>query len=180
MESNSKQQPACCALNHDTANAKTYGLLYNWYAVNDPRKLAPKGWYIPSYNDWLNLEKHCNALYAIGQRDIDNLNGYKDGTIELILNENASSPESSSNKTGFSGLLAGYRDESGEFVYEGISTGWWSSTSAVEIGSLGVENKYENLSYCFILTSGNGKDYHNVAENTYGFYVRCINRPTTN
>ena len=25
----------------------TYGKLYNWYAVNDPRGLAPKGYHIP-------------------------------------------------------------------------------------------------------------------------------------
>ena len=27
-------------------------VLYNWYAVNDPRGLAPKGWHIPSENEW--------------------------------------------------------------------------------------------------------------------------------
>ncbi len=27
-------------------------LFYNWYAVNDPRNIAPKGWRIPSEKDW--------------------------------------------------------------------------------------------------------------------------------
>ena len=27
-------------------------LFYNWYAVNDPRIIAPKGWHIPSEKDW--------------------------------------------------------------------------------------------------------------------------------
>ncbi len=32
-----------------------YGKLYNWYAVNDPRGLAPEGWRIPTNEDWIEL-----------------------------------------------------------------------------------------------------------------------------
>ena len=40
---------AWCWYNNDSAtNASTYGKLYNWYAVNDPRGLAPTGWHVPS------------------------------------------------------------------------------------------------------------------------------------
>lgn len=39
---------AYCYFNNDSATyASTYGKLYNWYAVNDPRGLAPAGCYIP-------------------------------------------------------------------------------------------------------------------------------------
>ena len=31
--------------------------LYNWFAVNDDRKLAPKDWKIPTDNEWNSLEK---------------------------------------------------------------------------------------------------------------------------
>lgn len=40
---------AWCWYNNDSATyAATYGKLYNWYAVNDPRGLAPVGWHIPT------------------------------------------------------------------------------------------------------------------------------------
>lgn len=33
-------------------------LFYNWYAVNDPRIIAPKGWRIPSEKDWLKISEY--------------------------------------------------------------------------------------------------------------------------
>jgi len=48
-------------------------LLYNWYAVNDPRGLAPAGWTIPTEEDFMKLKKASCAdsissdiLYALG------------------------------------------------------------------------------------------------------------------
>lgn len=38
-----------------------YGILYNWYAVTDPRGIAPEEWQVPSVNDWKTL---CNTLVA--------------------------------------------------------------------------------------------------------------------
>src|SRR5262245_42075520 len=43
---------AWCWYNNDSANGAVYGKLYNWYAVNDPRGLAPEGWHIPSDGEW--------------------------------------------------------------------------------------------------------------------------------
>jgi hypothetical protein len=34
---------AYCTYEHSQANGGIYGNLYNWHAVNDPRKLAPEG-----------------------------------------------------------------------------------------------------------------------------------------
>ena len=38
-----ENKPAWCYYNNDQANGVKYGKLYNWYAVNDPRGLAPEG-----------------------------------------------------------------------------------------------------------------------------------------
>jgi len=47
---------AYCYFNNDSATyAAVYGKLYNWYAVNDPRGLAPEGWHIPSDFEWTTL-----------------------------------------------------------------------------------------------------------------------------
>jgi len=42
---------AWCYYKNDPKNAAIYGKLYNWYAVNDPRGLAPKGFHIPSFEE---------------------------------------------------------------------------------------------------------------------------------
>jgi len=49
--------------------------LYNWYAVNDARGLAPGGWRIPTHEEWFDIERPLreNASYA-GHRD-----GYHSG-----------------------------------------------------------------------------------------------------
>jgi uncharacterized protein (TIGR02145 family) len=41
--------------NFNPAYATIYGKLYNWYAVNDIRGLAPTGWHIPSNSELLTL-----------------------------------------------------------------------------------------------------------------------------
>ncbi len=52
IDASKENKPAWCYCNNDSLNAKKYGKLYNWYAVSDPRGLAPKGgWYIPSIAD---------------------------------------------------------------------------------------------------------------------------------
>jgi len=40
---------------YNSSTAKVLGKLYNWYAVNDPRGLAPNGFHVPSHQDWRDL-----------------------------------------------------------------------------------------------------------------------------
>jgi len=53
--------PAWCYYNNDPANGTKYGYLYNWYAINDPRGLAPKGWVIPSQLEYQKLIDYFKA-----------------------------------------------------------------------------------------------------------------------
>ena len=46
---------AWCYYENDDQNGMKYGKLYNWYAVNDSRGLAPKGYHIPSDAEWTVL-----------------------------------------------------------------------------------------------------------------------------
>ncbi len=48
----SKQEGAWC----DYGNEPDGGRLYNWFAVADPRGLAPEGWRVPTDADWRKLE----------------------------------------------------------------------------------------------------------------------------
>ena len=53
--------PAWCYYNQDPANGTKYGYLYNWYAINDPRGLAPKGWEIPTQQEYQKLIDYFKA-----------------------------------------------------------------------------------------------------------------------
>jgi len=48
-------QPAWCYYDNDPKNGAKCGKLYNWYAVNDPRGLAPKDYHVPTDAEWTIL-----------------------------------------------------------------------------------------------------------------------------
>ena len=102
---------AWCYYNNDPENGKKYGKLYNWYAVNDSRGLAPESWHVPTKTEFETLaavvNNDGNALKALGQGS-----GRSAGT----------------NTSGFSALLAGYRYDDGYFYNLGYHTDFWSST----------------------------------------------------
>lgn len=49
------KEPAWCYFKSDAKGDKSNGLLYNWYAIEDPRGLAPIGWKIPTIQDFRHL-----------------------------------------------------------------------------------------------------------------------------
>ncbi len=51
------KSPIWCYYNFDDKNAQKYGRFYNWYVIDDPRGIAPKGWHIPSFEEWNALLK---------------------------------------------------------------------------------------------------------------------------
>lgn len=48
-------KPAWCYYDNNPSNETKYGKLYNWFAVNDPRGLAPIGWHVASNDDFNTL-----------------------------------------------------------------------------------------------------------------------------
>jgi uncharacterized protein (TIGR02145 family) len=62
MNAGNKGNPAWCYYDFDSKNESKYGKLYNWFAVNDSRGLAPEGWEIPSFFYWFNLPKECGGI----------------------------------------------------------------------------------------------------------------------
>ena len=88
-----------------------YGKLYNWYAVDDNRGLAPEGWHVPSEEEWDKLINHLGGYGIAGKK-------MRDSSVN----------EWSNNESGFSGLAAGNRNGSvGTFQQFGSSLDWWSS-----------------------------------------------------
>lgn len=54
------EEPAWCYYENDAGNGQKMGRLYNWFALNDPRGLAPQGWHIPNREEWKHLAEHAN------------------------------------------------------------------------------------------------------------------------
>lgn len=54
-------QPACIYYGLDVANGKKYGLLYNEYAIADPRGLAPAGWHPSTAAEWQAILQFLKA-----------------------------------------------------------------------------------------------------------------------
>jgi len=57
---------AWCYYNNDPLNGATYGKIYNWYAVNDPRGLAPTGYDVPTDDEWTTLVNYLGGDTVAG------------------------------------------------------------------------------------------------------------------
>lgn len=118
----------------DNESIKTFGLLYNWYAVNTG-KLAPKEWHVPSINDWNTL---INYLNTNGYNWDNSMAGDKSAKAvashnhwQLSENPGAVGNDlTTNNKSGFSGQPSGSRYINGVFGNRGLMTHWWSSSTA--------------------------------------------------
>ncbi len=114
-------KPAWCYYDNNNINGEKYGKLYNWYAVNDPRGLAPEGWHIPSDEEWDQL-----AAYLGGEDDAGKKMKTKTG-----WDGSEDWPEGNgTDEYGFSGLPGGLRTHIGEFIKLGKYTSWWTSTES--------------------------------------------------
>jgi len=62
------KQPAWCYYDDDAKNGTKYGKLYNWYAVNDARGLAPAGYHIPTDEEWTVLSTFLGGEDVAGKK----------------------------------------------------------------------------------------------------------------
>ena len=113
-----RHKPAWCYYENKTKNGSTYGKLYNWYAVKDPRNIAPVGFHMPSDSEWMKLTEYLGGEDIAGQK-MKAVNGWK-AHINNFSNGN--------NKSGFMGLPGGYRYINGTFFYISSFGYWWSGT----------------------------------------------------
>lgn len=117
--------PSWCYYNFDSLNALTFGKLYNWHAINDPRGIAPKGWKIPSLSDWEKLAKNLSIKYpyysSIDELLMSTSSHWKDNKFGTNLSNFNAEPSGYVESNNFSGLgeIAYYwtRDDSSKSVY---------------------------------------------------------------
>ena len=138
---------AWCYFNND----HIYGKLYNWYAVNDSRGLAPTGWHVPTDVEWKTLIKTLGG---------DSIAG---GKMKVAGAISWTNPNTGVVKTlGFAGRPGGGRGYFGTFNLIGFGY-WWSST---ESGTTTAWNR--SLSF-----KGSGVSRSSY-DKTSGFSVRCL------
>jgi uncharacterized protein (TIGR02145 family) len=66
-------KPAWCYYENNQKNGEKYGKLYNWYAINDMRGLAPNGYHIPSDKEWLTLSYILGGDNVAGKKMKSNI-----------------------------------------------------------------------------------------------------------
>lgn len=101
-----------------TSAISTYsGYFYNWYAVNDSRKIAPEGWHIPSDAEWATLTNYLGGASVAGGK-------LKMSDFQYWIKPNSGA----TNETGFSAIANGMKDNSCVAKLLGNNAFWWSSS----------------------------------------------------
>jgi uncharacterized protein (TIGR02145 family) len=143
---------AWCYYGNDVENGAIYGKLYNWYAVNDSRGLAPKGWHVATDDEWIILTTTLGGTSVAG------------GNMKSIGTTRWTTPNTNAtNRSGFAGLPGGSRDYTGGFFVIGLHGTWWSSSE--------YSTTYAWLHF---LVNENGAAYSANHNKESGFSVRCL------
>lgn len=139
--------PICCYYDYNQENGLTHGRLYNWYAVTDPRGLAPQGWHIPTSTEW---EQLIDYLGDNGGIKIRNYKNWVDGPRSF-------------DKFNFNALPSGCCNNEGVGFDLNTWACWWSSSEEDESNSIAF-----NISIEF--------DEIGIVDDDKGFglSVRCI------
>jgi uncharacterized protein (TIGR02145 family) len=139
----------CWYNNNQTTNGK-YGILYNWYTVDDSRGICPIGWHVPSDPEWTTLTTYLGPDIAGGKMK---------SISSLWFSPNVDA----TNNSGFSALPGGLRGTAGSFYNLGILGHWWSSTESS--GSY-VWNRY--------MVYDDAHVYRGNVDKTFGISLRCL------
>lgn len=137
--------PAWCYYNNDPANGEKYGKLYNWYAVNDPRGLAPEGWHVPTDEEWNSIGDALGSKAGASMKSKAWVGGQGNG------------------ESGFEGMPGGNRNHDGSFHLLNSYGVFWTDTPA-----------QGDYSWFRSLTSANAfltRDYSNRSK---GLSVRLV------
>ena len=139
--------PAWCYYDNDPENGKKYGKLYNWYAINDPRGLAPDGYHVPNDSEWKAIE---NLLGKDPGHKLKSKNGWK-------------YPGNGTDLIGFNALPGGYRND--KYIFANITYGafFWSATEADHFNAWG---SFLNYNYGDV---SRGRNFKSI-----GASVRCL------
>jgi uncharacterized protein (TIGR02145 family) len=141
--------PTWCYYDFNKENGRIYGKLYNWYVVNDSRKIAPNGFHIATDKEWDTLTNFAGGDSLAGKElmSVDGWGGKSIGT----------------NSFGFSGFPGGYCGTNGLCYAIGQSGYWWSASESNQISAWLREIYIKNT----VVAKRTAKKYE-------GLSIRCI------
>jgi len=136
-----------CFYDNNPQHDNVFGRIYNGYVITDERKICPKGFHIPSTQDWDQL--------------FNTLGGFESATKKLRSTKYWKNNENGSDVAGFSLLPSGIRWFNGEFRYLGEGGYYWRLDSYYSEGEI-------------IVFEGNSYKAYSDGVSFLGAAVRCI------
>jgi uncharacterized protein (TIGR02145 family) len=148
-----KKQPVWCYIQNESSNGPRFGKLYNWYAVSDPRGLAPTGWEIPTDLDWSILSDFLKGPMGTGDQ-MKEKGFWSNADHANPIQENS-----------FAALPGGCRIYNGPIDEIGSDANWWTSTESNDdkVWTRAIYNSNEAL-------------FRNEDDKKNGYSVRCIKK----
>lgn len=114
-ESNPKYHWPCM---NDESKVATYGRLYTWYAVTDSRNIAPQGWHVATYQEWITLRDFLGGTNSAG------------GKLKETGTTHWAEPNTAAaNESGFTALPGGLREPAGVFYIDAKIGNWWTASA---------------------------------------------------
>jgi uncharacterized protein (TIGR02145 family) len=137
-----------------------YGLLYNWYAVSDPRGLAPEGWHHPSSAEWTTIITYLGGETVAG------------GHLKETGTNHWTTPNTyASNSSGFTALPAGTRQDVFLPIYD------YGKFRGINDDAFFTAYDEANSSFAYWLDLSYGSAWatlRNSMSKSTGFSVRCL------
>jgi uncharacterized protein (TIGR02145 family) len=133
-------------------NVSVYGRLYTWYAVTDSRNICPKGWHVPTDNEWAALNSLLGGEGVSGGK-------LKETGLSHWITPNSDA----NNSSGFTATPGGWRYYGGASEYLGYFSYWWSST----------EENADNAWWRQVNYGGPSLS-RNTMNKKFGLSVRCL------
>jgi uncharacterized protein (TIGR02145 family) len=142
------------------------GNLYNAYVVNAEKNIAPKGWHVPTDEEWKKLEK----TIGMSQEEADNAGwrGVLEANALASKNRTGWGPQVSDSDLygtdyyGFNGVPAGVRGYDGRTNIQNNSAWWWSKTST------------DSTNYYRSIDTDHTEIFRHATVHAYGMSIRCI------
>lgn len=172
---NASKQPAWCYYENDPINGLEFGKLYNWYAVSDPRGLAPAGWHVPTTLEWYELMNFLGDENEAGKKlkvksswkqfdgpTTSTGSEYFDRERER-LNEMLLKERTPTNESGFTAKASGVRYPSENFKGKSEWTSFWTSTESDSVSA-----------FCWYMIWNHDYLFRTNMIKGHGFPVRCI------